>query len=216
MEINEDVDNNHNNNDPPYECNINYLNNQKTIEKYQTWLDECDLQESIDIYNKGLDMMRIIDKSTCHISVPGLIVLGWKLGETPNLSDLTFFDYLLTKNKNNIIPLVSLNLTTNNVPQQELDQGYKEITHLCDGIIGINFDKPLESDFEITFHVLYSNWKQTLIIPQGTVNYKLPKFLCSFWIQRRRLLVKGLISGSNLLGTFLTCNDRHETEWCPM
>ena len=199
---------------PPYECNMYNLKNQQVLEKYQIQLEECDLQESIDVYEKGLAIMNIIDTNTCHISVLGLIVLGWKLGQTPNLSDLTFFNYLLTRNKNSIIPIVFSTFITNYIPQQELDQGYKEITHLCDGIIGVSFDKPLESDLEITFHVLYQNWKQTLTIQRGTVNYKLPKFLCSFWIQQRRLLVKGLISGSKLIGTFLTNKDRNGTEWC--
>ena len=183
---------------PPYECEMNCIKNQKIVEKalekYQTWLDECDLKESIDIFKKFTEFHD--EYTTCM----GLFYYK----ELGILFDSPLQDYLLSKNPKSLIPLIPLKLYTDNLTQDEKDQGYERISHLGDGVLGLCFDKPLESEVEITFHIRNSEWKENIVVPKGTVNYKLPRFICTLWLQNSPLLVKGITSGTTLLGTLMS------------
>ena len=185
-------------NNPPYECDMTYSTNQKVLEKYQTQLEECDLKESLDVFKK---LSETLGEGPAGIQ----LMLHKESGKEYNSP---LYTYLSSKNLKTIIPIIPLIIFTDDLTQSEQDQGYQIVSRLGDGVVGLCFDKPLESDLEITFYVRNSEWKETLVVPKGTVIYKLPRFICNFWLQFLPLLVKGMIPGATLLGTYISQDDR--------
>lgn len=181
-------------NNPPYECDMTYPTNQQVLKKYQTWLEECDFQESIDVFKKLKEKYN--EDTVCRH------VLSYKVLDGPPESvDTPVDDYLLSKNPKNIIPLTPLHL-------HEHDQEYKRVSLDSHGVVGLYFDKPLNFDLEITFYICNPKWKDTIIVPKGTINYKLPRFICIFWLPYTPLLIKGMIPGSTLMGTIMEIDDQ--------
>ena len=185
-------------NNLPYECDMTYSTNQKVLEKYQKQLEECDLEESLEVFRKLSE--------TFSKGVAGIQLLVYK--DSNKRYDLSLYNYLSSKNLETIIPIVPLTCFTNDLTLSEQEQGYQQVARCSDGVVGLCFDKPLESDLEITFHVRNSEWKETLVVPKGTVNYKLPRFICILWLQCSPLLFKGMITGTTLLGTYMSQDDR--------
>ena len=189
----------------PYDCDMTNLKNQQVFEKYQTWLEKCDIQESIDACNKGLNIFEEFIKGPLN-------VLTYKergcLSVSQYPEDRDYCDYLLSKNKKNLMPLLKISLKNNIMNQNDRDQEFNRMLRTGDGIIGLCFDKPLESELDFTLYASGSKWEETLLIPHGTLYYKLPRFICTDWLKSFPLKVKGTIPGTTLLLTVMSPNDR--------
>ena len=186
--------------------NTDYLKNQKILKKYQTWLEECDFKESINVYKKGTELFGETNTICSHLT------LFYKEDAfLPVSNDPMFCNYLSSKNRQSLMPLINipLKVSTDNLTQHERDQGYEPLPHIGDGIVGLFFDKPLESDLKITFYLPDLDWKESYTLPRGTFYYKLPQIIFTFWFLQNRMLIQGIIPGTTLVGTIISLDDRN-------
>ena len=184
---------------------------QSIFQKYEKCFEQCDFKESIEVYEKGIE---IYGKSNFdeNLSSPDFFTLINKTRDKllGLKTSRTFRDYLSSKNQSLIMPLKKLQLKNDFLTESEREQGYTSVSYTSDGIVGIYFDNPLQSDLEIEFHVRNTIYGSSFVIPKGTIHYKIPQIIFTFqFTLLDQMLVKGMIPGSTLFGTIVSQDDRN-------
>lgn len=189
-------------NNSPYA--IELKNYSKVLQKYDEYFKQCDFDESIDLFELGLvTYNRDSYKQSLAVQfykTSGLI--------QDNL-DPIFREHMLTKNIQNVIPIVQLNVHNETVYYNG-----------CDGIIGFYFKKPLEADTTITFYTYNydstcyffrrPNWEEKITIPKGTKSYKLSKMIYTHYFGDQCFCV-AKPKDCVLLGTLFCINNKLKT-----
>ena len=186
-------------NNIPYEIELKKYD--QLLQKYDEYFKQCDFDESIDLFELGIVTYNYNGYK------PSSAVNSYKsFGFIQDNLDPIFKEHMLTKNIQNIIPIIDLIVNSDGTIYY----------NGCDGIIGFYFKKPLKSDTTITFYTCNSDssccffttptWEEKITIPKGTKSYKLPKMIYTHYFGDQCFCIKKP-KDCVLIGTFY-CNQK--------